>query len=202
MRKEMIVNKYALYAPLALFGLAGLFLYIYFIGQSNEGAFRENLVPELIGFCLEGFFWIGLLSYVQKTREHTRRKELWLSLRGSLRSFLSYLDIAFLDNNAEPLSSNALEQNPEIINSLIEKLEQNELDLESMVLLKKTSINSILLIRDLVPVAAQLSAAHMRWWIAISDSMRRIKEAKNREKLEKHTLLLLKNIQEFDLLKY
>lgn len=202
MLKVMTVNKYLLYAPMAIFGIAGLILYLYFIGQSNEGAFRENLVPELIGFCLEGFFWIGLLSYVQKTKEHDRRKELWLSLRGSLRSFLSYLDIAFLENNSEPISSSALEQNPEIIELLLKKLEDNELDLESMVLLKKTSINSILLIRDLVPVAAQLSAAHMSWWIAISDSMRRIKDSNNRAKLVKNTRFLLKNIQEFDLLKY
>ncbi len=202
MHRVMTVNKYLLYAPMAIFGIAGLLLYIYFISESNAGAFRENLVPELIGFCLEGFFWIGLLSYVQKTKEHDRRKELWLSLRGSLRSFLSYLDIAFLDNNAEPISSTSLEQNPEIIQSLLDKLKVNDLDLESMVLLKKTSINSILLIRDLVPVAAQLSAAHMRWWIAISDSMRKIKDSNNRDKIEKHTTLLLKNIQEFDLLKY
>lgn len=196
------MNKYLSYAPMAIFGLAGVSLYIYFMNNSPEGAFRDNLIPELLGFCLEGFFLIGLFSYIQKTKEQSRRKELWLSLRGSLRSFLSYLDIAFLDNNAEPMSSNALERNPEIIESLLAKLNNNELDLESMVLLKKTSINSILLIRDLVPVAAQLSAAHMRWWIAISDSMRRIKNANSREKLVKHTALLLKNIQEFDLLEY
>jgi hypothetical protein len=199
---ERKVNKYLSYAPMAIFGIAGVLLYIYFMNTSPEGAFRDNLIPELLGFCLEGFFLIGLFSYIQKTKEQSRRKELWLSLRGSLRSFLSYLDIAFLDKNAEPMSSNALEQNPEIIESLIVKLNNNELDLESMVLLKKTSINSILLIRDLVPVAAQLSAAHMRWWIAISDSMRRIKNANSREKLVKHTTFLLKNIQEFDLLEY
>jgi len=202
MHKEMKMNKYLAYAPMAFFGVVGVLLYIYFMNYSGEGAFLENLVPELLGFCLEGFFLIGLFSYIQKTKEQSRRKELWLSLRGSLRSFLSYLDIAFLESNAEPMSSSALEQNPEIIESLIQKLENNELDLESMVLLKKTSINSILLIRDLVPVAAQLSAAHMRWWIAISDSMRRIKNANSREKLVKHTAFLLKNIQEFDLLEY
>ena len=187
---------------MAIFGISGFALYLYFMEQSNVGAFRENLVPELIGFCLEGFFWIGLLSFFQKTREHTRRKELWLSLRGSLRSFLSYLDIAFLDNNAEPINSNALEENPEIIHSMIEKLETENLDLDSMVLLKETSLNSMSLIRDLVPVAAQLSAAHMRWWIAISDSMRRIKNSNTRDEIEKNTTLLLKNIQEFDVLGY
>jgi hypothetical protein len=196
------VNKYILYAPLAIFGLSGFLLYLYFIEQANEGAFRENLVPELIGFCLEGFFWIGLLSYFQKTKEHTRRKELWLSLRGSLRSFLSYLDIGFLDSNAEPLSSTALEQNPEIISYLMDKMENNQLDLESMVLLKETAQNSIGLIRDLVPVAAQLSAAHMRWWIAISDSMRQLNKSTTRHEVEKSSALLLKNIQEFDNLGY
>jgi hypothetical protein len=202
MTVEKRVNKYILYAPLAIFGLTGFVLYLYFMEQSNTGAFRENLVPELIGFCLEGFFWIGLLSYFQKTKEHTRRKELWLSLRGSLRSFLSYLDIGFLDSHGEPLSSTALEQNPEIIHTLIENMENKSLDLESMVFLKETAQNSIGLIRDLVPVAAQLSAAHMRWWIAISDSMRQLNKSSTRHDLEKSTVLLLKNIQEFDELGY
>ena len=69
-------------------------------------------------------------------------------------------------------------------------------------LLKETSLNSMSLVRDLVPVAAQLSAAHMRWWIAISDSMRRINNSNNRDDIEKNTALLLKNIQEFDALGY
>ena len=196
------MNKYLLYAPMALFGLTGFGLLMFFNQQSNEGAFRENIVPELIGFCLEGFFWIGMLSYFQKTREHIRRRELWLSLRGSLRSFLSYLDIAFLDNNAEPLNSSALEANPGIIKTMLEQLEKEQLDLDSMVLLKETALHSLSLIRDLVPVAAQLSAAHMRWWIAITDSMRRIQNSNNRDEIEKNTSLLLKNVQEFDLLGY
>ncbi len=196
------MNKYVLYAPLGIFGFAGLILYWYFIDQANPNAFRENLVPELIGFCLEGFFWIGLLSFVQKTKEHSRRRELWLSLRGSLRSFLSYLDIAFLDSHAEPINSTDLEQNPEIIQSLLNNMSSNELDLESLVLLKETSLNSISLVRDLVPVAAQLSAAHMRWWIAINDSIRRINQSNNRNDIEKNIILLLKNIKEFDMLDY
>ncbi len=196
------MNKYLLYAPLGVFGLAGLMLYWYFMDQSNPGAFRENLVPELIGFCLEGFFWIGLLSFIQKTKEHSRRRELWLSLRGSLRSFLSYLDIAFLDGHAELINSQALEQNPEIIKVLLNKMSQQTLDLESMVLLKESSLNAMSLVRDLVPVAAQLSAAHMSWWIAISDSMRRINQSNSRADIEKNVTLLLKNIREFDALDY
>jgi len=195
-------NKYLMYAPLAIFGLGAFFLFQYFMAQNTEHAFRDNLVPELIGFCLEGFFWIGLLSYFQKSREMQRKNELWLSLRGSLRSFLSYLDIGFLDQHAEPMPSIALEKDPTIITRFIEQLENQELDLESMVCLKTTCIHSLGLVRDLVPVAAQLSAGHMRWWIAITDSMRHLAVANTRAQLEKNTLLLLKNIQEFDALEY
>ena len=41
------------------------------------------------------------------------------------------------------------------------------------------------LTRDLIPVAAQLSAAHMHWWIAISDAMRQLSQAVEREQLER-----------------
>ena len=195
-------NKYLMYAPMAVFGLTALFLYQYFITNNTEHAFRDNIVPELIGFCLEGFFWIGLLSYFQKTREMQRKNELWLSLRGSLRSFLSYLDIGFLEDNAEPSSSKVLENDPAIIQQLIEKLDRQSLDLESLQMLKKTCLYSLPLVRDLVPVAAQLSATHMRWWIAISDDMRRIGHANDRDSIEKQVMLLLKNIQEFDGMSY
>ncbi len=196
------MSKYLMYAPMAVFGLAAFLLFQYFMAQNTEHAFRDNLVPELIGFCLEGFFWIGLLSYFQKSREMQRKNELWLSLRGSLRSFLSYLDIGFLDQHAEPMPSVALEKDPTIITRFIEQVENNELDLESMVFLKKTCIHSLALVRDLVPVAAQLSAGHMRWWIAITDSMRQLADSGDRVQIEKSTLLLLKNIQEFDALEY
>ncbi len=196
------MNKYLMYAPMAVFGLTALFLFRFFMHENSPDAFRDNIVPELIGFCLEGFFWIGLLSYFQKSREMQRKSELWLSLRGSLRSFLSYLDIGFLDQHAEPMPSVALEKDPRIIGRFIEQLENQELDLESMVYLKKTCIHSIGLVRDLVPVAAQLSANHMRWWIAITDSMRHLADSNDRIQIEKNTLLLLKNVQEFDALEY
>ncbi len=202
MYRETPMSKYLMYAPMAIFGLAAFLLFQFFMAQNSEHAFRDNLVPELIGFCLEGFFWIGLLSYFQKTREMQRKTELWLSLRGSLRSFLSYLDIGFLDPQAEPMPSIALEKDPTIIQRFIDQVESHALDIESMVFLKKTCMHSLSLVRDLVPVAAQLSAGHMRWWIAITDSMRKLADANDRVQLEKSTLMLLRNIQEFDALEY
>ena len=92
-----------LIAPLLIFGTSGVLLLWWFLG-GGSGPFHDSLLPELIGFCLEGFFLVGLFTYVQQLREHDRRRELWLSLRGSLRVFLSHLDIAFLEEDAEPMA--------------------------------------------------------------------------------------------------
>lgn len=196
------MNRYILIAPLAFFGLAGVGLYYYFISPGASGPFQENLVPELIGFCLEGFFLVGLLSYIQQSREHDRRHELWLSLRGSLREFLSHLDIAFLKPDSEPMSSSALEQEPKVVDRLMSELKESELDLDSMVSLKQVGVAGLSLAHDLIPVAAQLSAGHMRWWIAIVDAMRRLSEARDRAQIEQSLYTLLLNLKEFDDLRY
>ncbi|MFK7958392.1 MAG: hypothetical protein AB8B96_20035 [Lysobacterales bacterium] len=192
------MKRYILIAPLALFGISGLGLYWYFIQPGIEGAFHDNLVPELIGFCIEGFFLVGILSFFQQSREHERRRALWLSLRGSLRDILSHLDIAFLAANAEPANTKALESNPQVISALLTSLQEHELELEPMVQVKKAAIEALPLTRDLIPVAAQLSAAHMHWWIAISDAMRQLSLADERALVERSVYQILVNLQEFD----
>jgi len=192
------LNRYMLIAPLAIFGISGILLWFYFFNPNNSGLFHDNLAPELIGFCLEGFFLVGLLSYVQQIREHERRQELWLSLRGSLREMLSFLDIAFLKSDEEPTESKALETNPAVVIRLIKELEQTELNLDSMIAVKQSAISGLELAHDLIPVAAQLSAAHMRWWIAIVDSMKKLSEARQRDRLEQAVFTFLQNLKEFD----
>ena len=84
----MQTKRALLVTPMAIFGLSGVALTIYFLATDLSGPFHDNLVPELIGFTLEGFFLVGLLSLIQNSRERARRRELWLSLRGSLRGIL------------------------------------------------------------------------------------------------------------------
>jgi len=187
-----------LIAPLAIFGLSGLGLFIYFMQPTESGPFHDSLVPELIGFCFEGFFLVGLISIIQNARERAKRKETWLSLRGGLRGLLSNLDIAFLPPNTEPTKTKVLEEDLKIVNRFMGELKSNRLNLRSMTSLKKESVASLSLARDMIPVAAQLSAAHMRWWIAIVDSMRQLSKANTREDIEQNIYLLLENMNEFD----
>jgi len=198
----MRASRVLLIAPMATFGLLGLALLAYFLLPDDAGPVHDNLVPELIGFCLEGFFLVGVLTLLQNARERAQHKELWLSLRGTLRGFLSKLDIALLSPHAEPAPSAALEQDPMIVRRYLRELAGTRLELDSMVALKKESIEILGLARDMIPVAAQLSARHMRWWIAIVNSIRQIAQAQSRDAVEQGVNLLLHNINEFDNLGY
>lgn len=195
------MNRWLLALPLAVFGISGIGLYVLWSGQADDVAFRENLLPELIGFCLEGFFLVGLFTFVQQLREHQRRRELWLNLRSALRDFLSHLDLAFLSTDQDPAPTRALETQPEVVRRLQEDLERRELTIDDLVAIKRVSISTLPLTRDLINIAAQLSTRHMRCWIAIVESINYLTEADTRERVERPLQELLTQLAEFDTLK-
>lgn len=196
------MSRVFLIALMSLLAVAGGGLWVYLVAFESQGPFHDNLVPELIGICIEGFLLVGLLTLVQRSREAARRHDLWLSLRGSFRGLLSNLDVAFLEPDADPASSSDLETNPKIIDNLLNQLSAKHPDIDGLVALKREAAETVSLTRDLVAVAAQLSASHMNWWIAIVDSIRRLSEARDREQAEIAIHEMLVNIRELDRLEY
>jgi len=194
------LKRLILLAPLILFGVVGFALLLYFLESGSKGAFQSSLLPELIGFCLEGFFLVGLFSLLQLRLERERKNELRLSLRGALREILSHIDIALLEENAEPASSQSLDQDAKLVKALFVKLHKSDLDLRSMLNIKEAAARNINTMHDLIPVAAQLSADHMRWWLAIADSVRNLSEATDKSGVNFATQKFLMNLGEFDLL--
>ena len=186
--------------PLAVFGLSGIALSALWLSQADDTAFRDNLLPELIGFCLEGFFLVGLFTFVQQLREFYRRRELWLNLRSALRDFLSHLDLAFLAVDADPAPSRDLETQPQLVRRLREQLLQSEVDIDHLVAIKRVAIATLPLARDLINIAAQLSTGHMRCWIGIVESIYRLSHADTREQIEPPLQELLAQLTEFDAL--
>lgn len=194
------MRRLLLLTPLILFGAGGFFLLFYFLETGNDGAFQDNLLPELIGFCLEGFFLVGLFSLIQFRLERDRKNELRLSLRGALREILSHIDIALLEENAEPASSQSLDQDPKLVKALFAKLHKSDLDLRSLINIKEAAARNINTMHDLIPVAAQLSADHMRWWLAIAESVRKLSVATDKPNVNFAAQKFLMNLGEFDLL--
>ena len=178
--------------------MIGSWLLFIFLKASNEGAFQNSLLPELIGFCLEGFFLVGLFSLIQRRLERDRKFELRQSLRGALREILSHIDIALLEEHAEPASSQSLDLDTQLVKTLFVKLHGGELDLNSMLNIKEAAARNFSTMHDLIPVAAQLSANHMRWWLAIADSVRLLSEATDKSGINFSAQKFLMNLGEFD----
>ncbi len=192
------MTRLALIAPMLVFGFAGIYFLVLFLQPGHEGRVYDNLVPELIGFCLEGFFLIGLFSWIQARRERERKEDLRLSLRGALREILSYLDIGLLGDTAEPASSRAIEEDAKLVAHMIMKLANHRLDVDAMARIKAVAQRNLTTIHDLIPVAAQLSAEHIRWWLAITDSVRQLSEATDSAAVAASLHRFLANLGEFD----
>jgi len=192
------MSRLVLLAPLLLFGIGGIYFLLLFLEPGNEGPVHDNLVPELIGFCLEGFFLIGLFSLIQRRRERERKEELRLSLRDALREILSNIDISLLGETAEPAGSRALEEDNRMVASLIMKLADSQLEVDAMARMKAVAQRNLTTIHDLIPVAAQLSAAHIRWWLAITDSVRQLADATDAATVAGSLHRFLANLGEFD----
>ena len=192
------MKRFWVFAPLLLFGTAGTYLLFHFLKSGNVGAFENSLMPELIGFCLEGFFLVGLFSLIQRRQERDRKHELRQSLRGALRELLSHLDLALLEEHAEPASSQSLDLDPKLVKTLFVKLHGGELNLNSMLNIKEAATRNVSTMHDLIPVAAQLSANHMRWWLALAESVRRLSEATDKSEVSFSAQKFLMTLGEFD----
>ena len=196
------MRKLLVFAPLILFGSAGIYLFTYFMRVGSEDAFQSSLLPELIGFCLEGFFLVGLFSLIQRRNERDRKFELRQSLRGATREILSHIDIALLEENAEPALTETIDKDPQFVRILYLKLHNGELGLNSMLNIKQAAERNLSTMHDLIPVAAQLSAEHMRWWLAIAESVRHLSEATDKSGVNFASLKFLKHLGEFDQLSF
>ena len=196
------MRKLLVFAPLILFGTAGIYLFTYFMRVGSENAFQSSLLPELIGFCLEGFFLVGLFSLIQRRNERDRKFELRQSLRGALREILSHIDIALLEENAEPALTETIDKDPQFVRILYLKLHNGELGLNSMLNIKQAAERNLSTMHDLIPVAAQLSADHMRWWLAIAESVRHLSESTDKSSVNYASLKFLKHLGEFDQLSF
>jgi hypothetical protein len=81
---------------------------------------------------------------------------------------------------------------------LFKKLNQVDMDLDNMRQLKDAAARNSSVLRDLIPVAAQLSADHMRWWLSIAESVGNLAEATDNAAVTFATHKFLINLGEFD----
>ncbi|MCE9841354.1 hypothetical protein LZ636_16915 [Proteus terrae] len=176
-----------------LFILCLLFAYV---GNENN-YFIGNIIPELIGVCIELFIFM-LIFDQWRLRESKNNK---IKVERRLREFL----IFFLDKACDGLSENLkvgrfygsdYTENQKMLDNFIQHIEQQGLNENVILQVKKYCDNQKDVFNNLISVSAELENEHFKSWARISYFINAI--STNEEKTSVAMIEILKNIRRFD----
>lgn len=188
------MNKYS-FVVILVFVFIVMSLIAYF--KAEAGFFVDNIIPEMIGVCIELLVIIFVLNKWQKKEEKNKS----IKVERRLREFL----IFFLKHNFKDFPPSCQpgnfygtdhQQNQECIANLISYIEQNGLK-ESVVLKVQIYCESEKeIFNNLIPVASDLTNDHFKSWVRIAFFMNAI-SAKS-ETTSHASVKILQNIKRFD----
>ncbi len=165
---------------------------------SGGGSFQDNILPELVGFSLDGIFFAILFTYYEKHREQKARlqekKNLKESLIGSLGLLLYW---------ACPVDSKHRKKiafaPPDSIKGLIEDLKKaGELrEVQPLFLRDFAKLQTEMLI-SLLPIAAAIDHKHLESWSLIINNLRGIRDSKTDKDCYDSLMMLLTFLSVFE----
>lgn len=163
---------------LFIFVVITVSLFTFFL--KHGGNVNDSIIPELIGFCLDGIFFVALLNYFEKQqvrKQELRTKEQFkAALRGSLYIFLNLAYNAVSENKTNLTFTDAISSTSgleQLINSLRQSDTISGL-LETC--LKEASGRNLGIAQSLLPIAAQIDKVHLELWSMIIRDISRIGE--------------------------
>jgi|TARA_R110002051_G_scaffold160931_1_gene232569 hypothetical protein len=179
------------------FVLIALLLVAYFKGE--PGFSINNLVPELIGVCIEFIIIVLAFNLWQKKEE----KDNNIKVERRLREFL----IFFLKNNFQdfPLSCQPGRfygkdhtNNQKCLNDLIAHIESNGLTEGFKSGVQTYCNNEKEIFNNLIPVASQITNNHFKSWVRIAYFMNSISFGSKSKGIDHDVIKILQHIKEFD----
>lgn len=165
--------------------------------KAEAGFLVGNILPEMIGVCVELLIIIFVFDAWQKKEERQRK----IKVERRLREFL----IFFLKHNFEsfPPSCQAgnfygkdHSQNQESIKNLISHIEEKGLEEKVVLKVQRYCETEKEIFNNLIPVSSDLTNDHFKSWVRISYFMNAI-VSKN-ERTSHAVVKILQNINRFD----
>ncbi|MBL4682021.1 MAG: hypothetical protein JKY88_15030 [Pseudomonadales bacterium] len=174
MFKNPIVPVFAL--------LLGLFTIWYGI-VSRQGAFVDNMLPELIGFCLEGIFFIGIFTWMQERKDKERKEQLKQSLAGAIGFICPIINGSLPTEYQTKLreSDNWTRQtrkNGTSLKALLRNVNANDIEITTTQIqaIQQLLATRLSTLDSLLSVAAELSHAHLSAYNMILTEIHKIAE--------------------------
>jgi hypothetical protein len=173
---------------LAIFFAAAPFLTVLLYAETDLSL---SLLPQLIGFCLQGAFLVVVFSIYEK-RSNFKNKR---SHKIALRTFLSVFINPCLESGPD---DGELFSSPALFEEGLEKLRSNSMDEKMATHLKQVATQNVTSMESLTVLAAQINHTHLEVWSMILHESRDIRDSVNQDETRKATIRLLENVQKFD----
>ena len=165
--------------------------------KAEAGFLVGNVVPELIGVCIELLIIILVLDVWQKKEEKNKK----IKVERRLREFL----IFFLKSNFDEFPPSCKlgnfygkdhKQNQDALDNLISHIEIQGLDEQVVLSVQSYCESEKEIFNNLIPVASDLTNDHFKSWVRISYFMNAI-VTKN-DATSHAVIKILQNIKRFD----
>ena len=143
-------------------------LVIWYGIDSQQGAFVDNMLPELIGFCLEGIFFIGIFTWIQERKDRERKEQLRQSLAGAIGFICPIINSSLIKEKQIKLreTDNWTRQtrtNGPNLKSLLRNVSHYDIDITTAQIqaIQQLLATRLSTLDSLLSVAAELSHAHL-----------------------------------------
>ena len=165
--------------------------------SEDSSYFSGSIVPEMIGVCIELLVVIWVIDRWQENIKRARLITKERRLREYLIFFLKHNFIKFpRESRIGNFYGKEHNENTWEINMMINHIDQNKLDEETISLIEEHCIMELSTLNSLLPVAAELSNDHFKSWTRIVYYVNSISNKKGL--VSSNVANILKNINRFD----
>jgi len=198
-------DKYNIFAIFVFNIMMLLFLVAWEKSQNFENFLTGNVIPELIGICIELLIIIFVFEKWQTNKEHKKTIVYEKRLRKYLIFFLTH-GLSELPDNLKigNFYGYTHQQNKQEIKKIIDYLNQNEISLNILKKIHKHLQIDKTAFENLLEVAALLSDEHFKSWIRIVYYINKLETLSDTDVKEYKVtiMLILREINRFDTASY
>jgi hypothetical protein len=165
--------------------------------SSSTGFFVGNLVPELIGVCIELLIILFVFDRWQKLDDQQKKIKVERRLREFLIFFLKHSFSSFPSScQSERFYGSDHAKNQEALNNLIEHIKLNKLTSNEAKVIEEYCLKEKEIFNNLMSVSSELENDHFKSWVRISYFMNSI--VNQGEEVNHAVINILENIKRFD----
>lgn len=174
---------------LVIFFAAAPFLTLWLYAEAN---LTKSLLPQLIGFCLQGAFLVVVFAIYEKRSSFAAKRGRKVALRISIASLTRPMD------GFDRGSTKGILSSPVGMDKIRQEIQERGISEDLAHELAANSKMVMVSLESLTVLAAQIDADHLESWGMIIYHCRRLAEAASPQETAETMLALLDTVRDFD----